>query len=569
MLLAESDHIAEKFKEILVLMKQIPVQPRDRIVLTIGIVISESCIAEFIAGEEHGSPPAAHEYGTGILDHPETQCKDFRIVCISLHTTVPAVVVVISVRVIPAVCFIVFLVIAVQVIERESVVAGQEVDGSIAAAVDRIIQIRGTGHSLCGDPRHLAVPLQETPHIIPVASVPFRPAFPGRERTHLIESAGIPGLGNELDISKDRIEGQTPQQRRLIQGSAVITAPEDGRQIEPETVHPVVRHPVAETVEDQLLNDRVITVQRISAATEVIVFPVRGEHIVDIVVKSFETERRPHFISFGRMVEHNVQDHVDLIVVQRLDQTFQLHSLTIIFNAGGVACIRGKEADRIIAPVVEKFIIIDQACITHLVKFKDRHQLHRIDPQPFQIRNLFFQPFKRARTGYAGGGRFGKSADMELIDYQIFHRDRLTSFQAPVKVVLYDPRTVAVMGIILASPLALSGDCAGIGIQQDFRLVEPQPFFLVIGTVQPVGIFEFFDIQSEYDHGIDKADLVIIGKFQSSKRLFCIAVEEQKFTGRCSMRLDRKIDAARDHGGSEEPEESGADLKAGDRIQWL
>ena len=123
-----------------------------------------------------------------------------------------------------------------------------------------------------------------------------------------------------------------------------------------------------------------IAVQRISTAAEVIVFPVRGEHIVDIVVKPLETERRAHFIPFSRMVEHNVQDHVDLIVVQRFDQPLQLHSLAVIFDAGGVACIRREEADRIIAPVIEQFIIIDQPCVAHLVKFKDRHQLHRINP---------------------------------------------------------------------------------------------------------------------------------------------------------------------------------------------
>ena len=52
-----------------------------------------------------------------------------------------------------------FLVIAVQVIESKTVVAGQKVDGSIAAAVDWIIQIRGTGYPLCGDSRHLTVSL--------------------------------------------------------------------------------------------------------------------------------------------------------------------------------------------------------------------------------------------------------------------------------------------------------------------------------------------------------------------------------------------------------------------------
>ena len=124
---------------------------------------------------------------------------------------------------------------------------------------------------------------------------------------------------------------------------------------------------------------------------------------------------------------------------------------------------------------------------------------------------------------------------MKFIDYQIFHGDRFASFQPPVKVVLYDPRAVAVLRIVLAAPLALPGDCAGIRIQKDLVLIKSKSFFLVIGTVQPVGIFEFFNIQSKYDHGIDKAYFVIVGEFQSGEGLFRIAVEEQQFAGRCSM----------------------------------
>ena len=120
---------------------------------------------------------------------------------------------------------------------------------------------------------------------------------------------------------------------------------------------------------------------------------------------------------------------------------------------------------------------------------------------------------------------------MEFIDYKIFHGDRFASFQTPVKVVLYDSGTVAVLRIVLASPLALSGNSAGIGIQQNLCLIEPQPFFLVIRPVQSVCIFEFFYIQSEYDHGIDETNFVIVGKFQSGKGILRIAVEEQQLTG--------------------------------------
>ena len=102
---------------------------------------------------------------------------------------------------------------------------------------------------------------------------------------------------------------------------------------------------------------------------------------------------------------------------------------------------------------------------------------------------------------------------MKFVDYKIFHGNRFTPFQSPVKIVLYDPGPVAVLRIVFAAPLALPGDRTGIRIQKNFVFVKPKSFFLVIGTVQPVGIFKFLDIQTEYDHGIDETDLVIVRKF--------------------------------------------------------
>ena len=142
MFFAESNHVPEEFKQVRIFVQQIPVQPGDLIILAVRIIITITSVAEFIAGEEHRGSTAAHEYGAGIFDHPEAQRENFPVVCIAFRTAVPAVVVVISVSIIPAVCLIMFLIIAVQVIEGKSVVTGQEVDGGIAAPVNRIVQIR-------------------------------------------------------------------------------------------------------------------------------------------------------------------------------------------------------------------------------------------------------------------------------------------------------------------------------------------------------------------------------------------------------------------------------------------
>ena len=142
-----------------------------------------------------------------------------------------------------------------------------------------------------------------------------------------------------------------------------------------------------------------VTVQCVAAPAEVIIFSVRGEHIVDVIVKPFETEGRPHLISLSRVVEHDVQDYVDLIVMKRLDQPLEFHSFPVIFDTGRIACVRREEADRIVSPVIEQFIVIDEAGVPHLVELKDWHQFHCIDPQFLQIRYLLFQSAEGAGAG--------------------------------------------------------------------------------------------------------------------------------------------------------------------------
>ena len=142
-----------------------------------------------------------------------------------------------------------------------------------------------------------------------------------------------------------------------------------------------------------------VAVQRVAAPAEVIIFSIRSEHIVNVIVKPFEAEGRSHLISFCRVIEYHVKDYVDFIVMERFDQPLQFHSFPIILDTGRIACVRGEEADRIVAPVIEQFIIIDKAGVPHLVELEDRHQFHCIDPQFFQIRYFLFKSAECARTG--------------------------------------------------------------------------------------------------------------------------------------------------------------------------
>ena len=210
---------------------------------------------------------------------------------------------------------------------------------------------------------------------------------------------------------------------------------------------------------------------------------VRSQHIVNVVVKAFERKARTEFISFGSVVEDNVEDHFDTIVVEILDQCLKFKSFAVIFHGGTVACIWRKETDRIISPEVNEFVFIDQSDVTHLVKFEDWHQLYCIDSKLFQIRNLFAQTFEGTAVFNTGTFIHGKSADVKFIDDQVFHRNGMVTLAAPVKVGMYYAGAVTVLGVVHMSPLALSGDGACVRIQENLIFIEAEPFLLIIRSV--------------------------------------------------------------------------------------
>ncbi len=143
---AEMDHVFKEVENIPVLFQQPPVQPGSNVVLAVGIVIAELSITEFITSQEHRDTAAAHEDGEGIADHAFPESQDIGIIRVSFHSAVPAMVVVSSVSIVPAVFFIMFLVIRVEVIKGEPVMTGDKIHGSILPGVDGI-DVMGTGKS--------------------------------------------------------------------------------------------------------------------------------------------------------------------------------------------------------------------------------------------------------------------------------------------------------------------------------------------------------------------------------------------------------------------------------------
>ncbi len=237
--------------------------------------------------------------------------------------------------------------------------------------------------------------------------------------------------------------------------------PQDAGQVEAEAVDAVAHRPVAQAFQDQLADDGVVAVQGIAAAAEIIVIAIWRQHIVNFVVEALEAEGRPLFVTLRGVVEHHVQDYLDAIIVQGLDQHFQL-IVPVGLIPGDIVSVGGKEPYRVVAPVVQELLAVHLPGVDGLVELEDGHQLHRVDPQLLQVGDLLHQASEGARMGDAGGEMAGEAAHMELIDDQVAHGAGGLRRIAPVEAVLDDTGVVAAALAVAPDPLA--GDEAGVRV---------------------------------------------------------------------------------------------------------
>ena len=119
---------------------------------------------------------------------------------------------------------------------------------------------------LAGD---AGVSLDELADRVAELAVPLGPAAVGERAEPVLADA--PGLGDQLDPREDRVGLDLVDDRRLALLLLVDVDGEDRRQVEPEPVDVHLGDPVAQAVEDELADDRVVAVQRVAAAGEVVV----------------------------------------------------------------------------------------------------------------------------------------------------------------------------------------------------------------------------------------------------------------------------------------------------------
>ena len=260
-----------------------------------------------------GTPAAEQQDRGEVLDLPLAQPLDLGIVGRPLDAAVPAVVVVGAVAVALAVGLVVLLVVADEVVEREAVVAGDEVDavgGHLAGRPEQVAAARRCGwravRDEAGSPlTNLRTSSRKRPFHSDQRSPGNRPTSYRPPASHA--SAIIFVSHRTRDSSMFQSTGGTDIS--APSGPRDRTEPRSKRK--PSTCCSV--DPVLQAFDDVLGDDRVVGVERVTAPGEVhVVLGVGGrEHVVGLVGLTPEADGGPVLVALAGVVEHDVEDHLD------------------------------------------------------------------------------------------------------------------------------------------------------------------------------------------------------------------------------------------------------------------
>src|SRR5690606_41625393 len=108
------------------------------------------------------------------------------------------------------------------------------------------------------------------------------PRLAGKRASHLIETGGVPWLGDEADIRENRIGRDLRKDGRIGVDRAVGLASEDRCEVEAEAVDVHLLNPPSEAVEDQAARGGAAGPDGVSGAGDGLV-GVRGVAGADVV----------------------------------------------------------------------------------------------------------------------------------------------------------------------------------------------------------------------------------------------------------------------------------------------
>ena len=480
----------------------LPVQPADGVVLVVGVVVAVLGTPHLVAGGQHRRALRQQQRGQHDPFQACAGAVDVRVVSRAFRPGVPAVVVVVAVAVVLAVGLVVLLVVGNQIVQREAVVRGDEVDAGLRAAAIVMELLAGTGN-LAGKGAAVLVGLKpETARRVAEAVVPLAPAR--QIGAQLVAAAGrVPGLGDQLDAGQGRVLPDSLEERCVAVEAAWVVrvgqghAPQHRGQIEAETVDVHLLDPVAQRVHDHLQRHIVAGVDAVAGAGVVGVVGriLAAEVVVGLVVQSAPRQRGAALVALGRVVVHHVQDHLDAVAVQLLHHVPELVDRILACKAP----VRGEEGQRVVAPVVAQSHL-DQRAFTD--GFLHGQQFHGRHAQALQVGDggrAGHAFIGAAQLGRHVGVGLGEALDVRFVDDGFAHRDVRAAVALPVELVHAGDHGLGHVGGVVVHlgvrsvqmgfmPLELALQAPGVGVQQQTGGVVAQAAGWIVGAIHAVAV---------------------------------------------------------------------------------
>ncbi len=280
-------------------------------------------------------------------------------------------------------------------------------------------------------------------------------------------------------------------------------AAERGGEVEAEPVDVHLLHPVAQRVHHQLQRLRVVEVEAVPGAGEVLEVARRlgSHHVVGQRVEPLEAERRPEVVALAGVVVDDVEQHLDAGAVQRLHHALELvHHVE--WTGAGVARVGREVAERVVAPVVGQPLGLEEPLVHRLLH---REELHRGDAEPLEV--VDDRRVGEAAVGPAEvlrdiGVAHGEALHVRLVDDEARPDDARALHALPVEAAIHHdaPRhagsAVAVVegevrppaphavGVDRGVEVHPAVDGTGVGVDQELVGVEAQT---ARGIVRSVG----------------------------------------------------------------------------------
>ncbi len=180
----------------------------------------------------------------------------------------------------------------------------------------------------------------------------------------------------------------------------------------------IIVNPVTQAMKNHFADNRVVSIDRVAAAGIIFVVPfVRFQHVIHRVFEPLEAEDRALLVPFTGVIEHHVQDDLDIGFVQCLNHLLELVHLRTRFVAGGVAPVRGEKSQWVVAPII--WPLRNRAIDVHDRKLVDRHQFNGGHSQRLQVRDLVDDAQVGSRLFHLAGFMLGESSHVRFVNDRI------------------------------------------------------------------------------------------------------------------------------------------------------